>query len=126
MEQLHEQIGEYHPDNLIAGIEMPLLVKGVTLEKGQGLLVRGTVVALKGDSGHSVRIDSGSEDGGTTPYGILTDTINTDVDEDVVTTCYVSGVFNQNALVFGGSDTYATHEEKLREKGIFLKENVAY
>lgn len=43
-EELYKKIGESTPDNLIAGHEVPILVKGVTLAKGQGSLKRGSVL----------------------------------------------------------------------------------
>ena len=41
---LNSTSGTYTPDNLIAGSEVPPLVKGVTLAASQGALVRGTVL----------------------------------------------------------------------------------
>jgi len=42
---LNEHRNKLYPDNLFAGHEIPVLVKGVTLEAGQGELKRGTVLA---------------------------------------------------------------------------------
>lgn len=39
-----EVIGTHTPDNLIAGTEISMLTKGVTIEKGQGTLKRGTLL----------------------------------------------------------------------------------
>ncbi|MGO4890298.1 head decoration protein [Anaerobacillus sp. MEB173] len=126
MEQLHKTIGEHTPDNLIAGHEVPILVKGVTVAKGQGVLVRGTVIGIISATGLAAPVDSTKTDGSEVPYGILTDDINTEQDVDVKSTGYVSGLFNSAALTFGGTDTIENHENRLRERGIFVKENIAY
>ena len=44
MANLVQNLGSFTPDNLFAGHEIPVLVKGVTLEAGQGELKRGTVL----------------------------------------------------------------------------------
>jgi hypothetical protein len=44
MANLVQNIDSFAYDNLFAGHEIPVLVKGVTLEAGQGKLVRGTVL----------------------------------------------------------------------------------
>lgn len=123
--QLYSKIGEYTPDNLVAGHEFPILTKEVIVKGNQGILERGTVVGMVDETKLAVPVDSTANDGSQVPYGILTDTIDTS-DGDVVTTCYISGLFNVNALHFGGDDTAETHEAKLRELGIYLKETIAY
>ncbi|NLT94859.1 MAG: head decoration protein [Clostridia bacterium] len=126
VEKLNSTIGGYTPDNLIAGHEVPLLVKGITLAKNQGVVARGTVLGIVKDSGLAKPVDSTKTDGSEVPYCILTDTIDTDGEEDVKATAYVSGLFNSKALIFGGDDTIEQHENKLRELGIFLRENIEY
>lgn len=124
-EQMYNILGTKEPDNLIAGNEITPIVKGLTLAKNQGVLARGTVVGKITASGLCVPVDDQKTDGSETPHCILTDTVDTGdgaalIDYD--TTGYFSGVFNQDKLVFGGDDTFADHEAKLREVGIFLKE----
>lgn len=126
MEQMYKEIGEHTPDNLIAGHEFPIIVKGVTVAKNQGVLVRGTVVAIITATGLAVSVDKSNADGSEVSFGILTDTIDTVQEEDIVATSYISGLFNGAALKFGGDDTVADHENKLRELGIFIKENISY
>lgn len=126
MEQLFTATGEFTPDNLIAGHEVPILTEGITVAKEQGVLVRGTVIAIVSATGLAVPVDSTKTDGSEVPFGILTDDINTDQTEDVVTTAYISGLFNREALVLGGTDTVSKHENRLRERGIFVKERIAY
>ncbi|PAD69934.1 head decoration protein [Bacillus sp. 7586-K] len=124
-----EIIGQHNPDNLFAGHEVPVLPKGITLAKGQGVLERGTVIGIAKDSGLGKVVNSASTDGSESAFGILTDTVDTGgstATEDIETTVYVTGLFNSKALVFGGTDTVETHEERLRELGIFLKATEEY
>jgi hypothetical protein len=125
-EQLYGTLGEYTPDNLLAGHDVPVIVKGITLAKNQGIVARGTVLGINKDTGLAKPVDSTQTDGTQTPNCILTDTIDTTGEADVKTTGYVSGLFNSKALIFGGTDTVEKHELKLRELGIFLKENIEY
>lgn len=113
-------------DNLIAGTEIPLMVKSVKLAAGQGVLKRGTVLGIITASGQAVKVDSSKSDGSEKADCILTDTVDTTGEEPIVTTAYSSGLFNRKALIFGGSDTAEKHETRLRELGIFLKDNISY
>ncbi len=126
---MFEKIGEMVPDNLVAGHEVPQLVKGVTLAKGNGVLVRGTVLGIVTASELAVPVDSSKSDGSEVADCILTDTVDTGdetAQEDVKATAYTSGLFNRKALTFGGEDTASEHELWLRELGIHLKDNVEY
>lgn len=125
MEQLYRQMGEFTPDNLMAGHELPVLVRGITLKGDQGVIKRGTVLGIITASGLAVPVDSSASDGSQTPYCIATDTIDTSAGE-VKTTGYISGLFNSKALIFGGTDTLADHEDKLRALQIIVKERVTY
>lgn len=125
MENLISNLGTYTPDNLVAGHEIPVVVKGITLVKGQGVLARGTVLGKVTATNLYVTVDNAKSDGSQTALCILTDTVDTAGTADVKTTGYITGMFNSKALVFGGNDTAADHEMRLRELGIFLKENMA-
>ncbi|AKL95008.1 bacteriophage lambda head decoration protein D [Clostridium aceticum] len=120
---MYKVLGEFIPDNLIAGNEFPILTKGITLAKDQGVLLRGTVVGIVTATGLGKIADKSESDGAQNPYAILTDTVDTGED-DVVTTGYISGLFNAKALIFGGEDTAADHEIELRKLGIYLKESL--
>jgi len=113
----------FTPDNLFAGHEIPVLVKGVTLEAGQGELKRGTVLGKVTASGKYKVVNSANEDGSEVADCILADDTDT-TDGDVTAVAYRTGHFNRKALVFGGSDTADTHEQTLRMLGILLSENV--
>jgi hypothetical protein len=129
MEDLYSTIGTFERDNLCAGQDIPVLTKGITLAKGQGIINRGTVLGIITESGLLKPVDSSKTDGTQTANCILTDTVNTGdstATEDSTATAYISGLFNASALTFGGSDTYAKHQENLRSLGIYLQNNIAY
>lgn len=127
-ENLYSKIGEVKPDNLIADLTVPVLTKGITLEKGQGLLKRGTVLGILTSNGLAKVVDSTKTDGTEKAFCILTDDVDTgdeSATENVNATSYISGCFNRNALIFVGTDTAEDHEIRLREIGIYLKDNIA-
>lgn len=119
-ENLYQDAGAFIPDNLFAGNELSVLTGGVTIAAGQGILRRGTVLGIVTASGKAVAVDKAAADGSNVPYGILTDDV--DATTETNATVYISGVFNKNALFFGGdTDTAADYETELRKLGIFLK-----
>lgn len=129
MAQLYINLDNFMPDNLIAGNDVPLLVKSVTLKAGQGIVKRGTVLGVITDGGLAVPVDSSKTDGSQTAFAILADDVDTGeagATQNIVAEAYVSGHFNRKALIFGGTDTADKHETRLRELGIFLSDNLAY
>ncbi|MEI2466649.1 head decoration protein [Niallia taxi] len=129
MEKMYETIGTFTPDNLIAGHNVPIIPKGITLAKNQGVIKRGTVIGIVTATKLAVPVDSTKTDGSQIPYAITTDTVDTGsgaATQDAKTTAYTSGLFNSKALLFGGTDTVSKHEVKLRELGIYLQENISY
>ncbi|MFY0545461.1 head decoration protein [Brevibacillus sp. H7] len=112
-------------DNLFSMPSVDIQIKSVTLKSGQGVLKRGTVLGIITASGLAVKVDSGQTDGSQTSNCILTDDVDT-TSGNVVATAYSAGTFNRSALIFGGTDTAAIHETRLRELGIFLKDNIPY
>lgn len=83
-----------------------------------------TIAVAAGSEKH-VKVNSANTDGSGEADCILTDDIDA-TSADVVITAYTSGPFNRKALVFGGTDDASDHEAVLRQKGIFLKDNIAY
>lgn len=122
MKNMKQKLGTYVPDNLIAGTHVTQVIKGITVKKGTGALMRGTVMGEISASGLCVPVDKSKSDGSQNPYCVLTDNIVIEQSEDVITTGYFTGVFNQRALKFGASDTYADHMDGLRKVGIHLLE----
>lgn len=125
MQENFNVIGTSTVDNLIAGNEVDVTLKAVNVLMGQGVLVRGSVLGIITIGGKGKLAAKGSSDGSQSAKFILTDTIDT-TSADVVATCYQSGQFNRDALVFAAANTVADHEDNLRVYGIFLKDNIAY
>lgn len=123
MSNLYENLGEFTPDNLFAGSEVPFLVKGLTIGSGKKLK-RGTVIAIKTDDNLADIVDSSKSDGLQNPYGILTDDIDTtelDPSETENISVYISGYFNSSALTVLETDDIADFELELRRNGIFIR-----
>lgn len=119
MTNLVQSAGTYTPDNLIADTSFPVQVGIVAVAANQGTLLKGSVLG-KNASGEYVLANKSSE----TPINgsvILTDDLVTDETDAVNAQVYVSGSFNRKALIFGGTDTVAQHEDNLKTNGIYLK-----
>ena len=102
----NEKIGEFTPDNLIASLDVTLVVKSFTAGEAK---VRGEIINASGSPW------SGEGD----PFGIVCDDVAADVG-----TAYVSGIFNRKALEKVNG---ALTEEKitaLRKVGIFVENAV--
>lgn len=123
---LQESLGNFTPDNLFAGGIQPVVTGIETVLTGQGTLARGTVLGKVVASSKCVIVNSATQ--GATPgsgivYAVLAETVDTAAG-DVVAPVYYTGEFNENALVFGGSDTANTHRTAARNVGIFFKDTV--
>lgn len=114
--------GTQTPDNLIAGPEFPLLTTLVTLASGQGTLKRGSVIGIITTGGKGKLVDKASTDGSQVAKFILCD--DADTTADVKAVVYKTGLFNRQALTFGGESTADDHEAELRDLGIHLKEEL--
>jgi len=76
-------------------------------------------VTVAAGSGKYKTVNSANTDGSQVMDCVLsrdTDATSTDVD----TIAYYSGLFNIEALTFGGTDTYETHQDALRSLDIYL------
>ena len=80
----------------------------------------GFAVTIAAGSGSYNAVNSANIDGSDAPVAILASDANA-TDGAVVAPVYLTGEVNAEALVFGGSDTYATHKDALRKLGIFVK-----
>ena len=112
-------IGEFKPDHLIADTKIAPLALEIKVKKGQGVLLRGSVLGREETTKTCVLVDSTSLDESKDPFCILTDDVDTT--EEVITTGYFTGVYHKEALIFGGDDTVETHENRLRELNLYLK-----
>ena len=110
----------YTPDNLFAGNVAPVVADIATIVSGAGILTRGTVLGLVTLSGKLTIVDSSKSDGTQLPYAVLAENVDaTSADKDCGV--YLTGEFNNDKLVFGGTDTAATHKVNARKIGIFFK-----
>lgn len=110
------QVGKFTPVNLLAG-DAYRATKPVILSKGQIYLV-GSVLSMT-QSGVCVLVDSKTEN--KEIFGVLAEEVDaTETDQSSI--AYITGEFNQSALVFGGTDTYSTHEKSARALGIIFSE----
>lgn len=111
----------YTPDKLLAG-DYPAVTDIVTIDAGA--LVRGTLLGKITATGKYIKCDSAAVDGSQAPLAILAEDADA-TGGDVQAVIYLSGAFNQDAVVFGGADTAATHRTALRDLNIYLKKAVA-
>lgn len=109
-----------HP-NLIAG-EYPRVERKVTVTSGL-TLAAGTVLGRVTTGGQMVAVDDSLSNGAQAPYAILAEAVDASAaaKEGIA---YLSGEFNESALVFGGDDTIADHRDALRAINIYTKTNL--
>lgn len=122
-------LGEYDPDNLIAGEEMPIINKGVTLAAGQSVLKRGALLGIVTASGLAVLCDNTKTDGSQIPKYILsadTDTGASGSTLNAPAVAYQSGVFNRAAVTTVSGQDIHTFEDQLREYNIIFKDTMPY
>lgn len=108
-------------ENLFTGVA-PAPTATFELVGGQGILKRGSLIALDSETGQGELIASGNE---AVSFFILaddTDTGDEGATEAVGCTGYLSGNFNQNALIVGeGYDFPAADVAQMRKDGIILQ-----
>ena len=109
-------------DNLFAGNVADVVTGVGTLASGQNV-TRGTALGRLTADGTLKVVDSTKSDGTQTIYAIAADAVNATSAAQPVPV-YFTGEFNKAALIFGGTDTAATHEVAARNIGIFFKSNV--
>jgi hypothetical protein len=112
-------IGTFTPDNLLAG-DFPRVTGWGNIVSGAGKLARGTVLGQITASGKLKLVNSANTDGSKTPYAVLAEDADAS-SADAAAPLYLTGEFNENHLVFGGSDTVDTHRAALRALSIFAK-----
>lgn len=109
--------GSYTPDGLHAG-DFPIRTRKLTLITGQNLQ-RGAVLGIITASGKATLSASAAADGSQTPNCILAEDVDaTAADKDAVV--YISGDFNETALILGAGQTVAGIREGLRNLNIYL------
>lgn len=119
----YEVTGSVSYENLIGGPDVEILTTGIVLASGQGVVKRGTVIGKITASGKGKKTDKANSDGSQLAKYIVAQDVDT-TSADVMTVCYKTGLFNRDALIFGGTSTAANHEDELRDVGIFLKDEI--
>lgn len=113
--EMYNKTGEFVPDSLIAGVNPPLNVTGIELLEGQGVLQRGTLLCDDGNG--KMKIVASDTD---VALGILTDDADTSV--DIMTTMYIAGKFNINAIITNGLEITNTMKLELRKLNIIFED----
>lgn len=109
-------------DNLFAGSVSDIVTDVRNLEAGQ-VVTRGTVLGEITATGCMCIVNSANTDGSNKLYAIAADGVDATLGIQPVP-IYITGEFNKNALVFGGTDTSATHLDYAKQIGIYFKSNV--
>lgn len=106
-------------DKLFVSGAFPVVTDTLVISSGQNL-TRGTVLGIVTTGGEAVKVDSTAVDGSAVAYAILAQDTDATL-ADVTAPVYLTGEVNGDALIFGGTDTKATHKNALRKIGIFVK-----
>jgi hypothetical protein len=102
----------------------PLVIGGAfyahskTVLTGQGTLAVGSVLGVVTSGGKLKLTDSGNGDGSETPAYVLTKSVDTSDGDVTGVSVLKAGYVNAEKLVFGGTDTFATHDVALKGTGI--------
>ena len=113
----------YAPDALYAGSVMPRVKSVVTVLTG-AVHPRGEVLGQITASGKYIKSLSAAGDGSQVPTAILAETVDT-TGGDKPAIVYLTGEFNEDAILLGAGHTVASIRNGLRALCIFLKKVVA-
>lgn len=115
MPNLIQSGATYEPDSLFISNKVQVLTKGVTIKQGV-VAKRGGVITLDATTKKGALADKTR----TTDIleGILTDDVDT-TEGDVISTVYITGDFNAEALSFTEGTTLVDYEMELRKLGIY-------
>lgn len=124
---LHEKIGSVEFEKLFAGMQPPAIVKPGTIRKlsTAGTLKRGTLLAKSSGSGGDGKLvifgTSAGSNETLTADCVLCDDIDVGTSNDENAAVYVSGDFNEAALILAsGASLTEADRDALRTKGILL------
>ena len=121
MDNLYQNAGQFEPDNLLNDNAISNVTKSAKIKKASKL-ERGTILSVDAKGYYKKFNAAATGESAEKPDCILADDVD-NPDEDVFAVAYSSGVFNRKALKLDGELSQAA-EDILREKGIFLKDNV--
>lgn len=116
-----QNIGTCAADNLFISDKFPIDAVSATITSGEGVLARGTVVAMSNTTKKCVILGTTAGTGETlTPYGIICDEVDA-TSADAVATVYRTGHFNREALIVDEDYTMTEADEAaLRNGCIYL------
>jgi hypothetical protein len=118
-----EQIGRFDFSPILAG-DFDRATTPVTLVSGQ-VYKLGSVL-MRGDDGRFSLIDSAGDDPEAgiiaKPYAVLAEEVDATT-ADGTGAAWLTGQFIRTRLVFGGTDTWETHEVAAREVSIFFRDS---
>lgn len=120
MAELVQNVSTQAYGGLIGGTYPHIITAGAVIVAGAGKLKRGTVLGKVTASGKYTIADSSKSDGSQVGSAVLINDVDASADADVKAEIYVSGMFNADKLIFGGSDTRAKQEDNLRLYDIYL------
>ena len=112
--------GEFKPDNLIAG-DFPQVSRIVTVT-GNTSLMPGAVLGRINADDHYQLSKADSTDGSEIPDGILAEVAELN-QGDVEALVYLSGEFNELALILGAGHTLDSVRQAFRTRSVFLRNN---
>ena len=111
-------------EQLIGGADPAPLQEILTITAGQGILKRGSVLGISTADGKAKLVDSSVSDGSEVAKYILAEEVDTTT--EVNAPAFMAGIFNEEYLTFGGTDTVDKHKTALRDVGIFLTSEKYY
>ena len=118
------KIGRFDYSPLMAG-DYPRAAVVVTLKAGQ-VYKPGSVLGMD-DAGLCSLVDSAATDGTEKPYAVLVGSNRDSFEEvdatlaDEIGVAYCTGEFAREFLIFGGADTWQTHERAARDVCMFFR-----
>ena len=116
--ELCRKVGEVGQDNLIAKLFPPAETFGIKVAGGEGVLKRGTVMALSGTD--YVVLDAEATGKANC---VLSDPVDVSGESPVTAVAYRTGHLNRKALIVAeGYTMTAADEEELRKGGILLSD----
>lgn len=124
--KMYEQTGEFTPDSLIASSGFPITTEGIGLKAGQGVLKRGSLIVAGADKAGVIAGTTGEN---LKVYGILTDDVDTGSKAEganIPSTCYMTGIFNRDAVSVKTDASLATYEHEMRTVSLFLSDVQKY
>ena len=126
--RLDENLSGSENDGLIVAGTPTTDIFSVTVRHGQGILTRGTILAISSTEDSMVMLGTDADGGETlTANCILADDTDTGETSDIFATAYRVGHFNRNAIITKDDYTLsATDEEELRKGGILLSDALNY